>query len=163
MFGFAALSTDRPRAPRGIPAASECAGEVMSNEPLLVSHEVTRITDLGQARVTGSRIFRVRTASSAVRPASSWQRANLDIPRTSFSSGFDHQAVSLSVCPASFPFVPGGLSVFWARDGQKLRAMRPRADSGQAGVPFKELSCQKNWLSPRPPTNGGSRFWKKVS
>jgi hypothetical protein len=39
-----------------------------------------------------------------------------------------------------------------------------KGGTGLAGAAHnEEFSCRKNWLSPRPPTNGGSRFWKKVS
>jgi hypothetical protein len=72
-------------------------------------------------------------------------------------SGFESKATHLQV---------------WTSDGQKLAAMRP-VDPGSAGVTHdvdcsavaheKEFSCRKNWLFPRPPTNGASRFSKKVS
>ncbi|HEX8764324.1 MAG TPA: hypothetical protein VF740_04150, partial [Candidatus Acidoferrum sp.] len=66
----------------------------------------------------------MRTASSAVRPASFRQRINLDRLRTSFPSGFERQAISLDVRPAPFPALPGTVPLFWVRDGQRLAAMR---------------------------------------
>jgi hypothetical protein len=66
----------------------------------------------------------------------------------------------------------GPAPIYWTPDGQKLAAMRPvgplrphrKVIPGSAGATnSQEFSCQKNWLSPRPPTNGGSRFLKKVS
>src|SRR5258708_28660464 len=62
--------------------------------------------------------------------------------------------------------------IFGNSDGLKLAAMRPvgpgqsgpaqKGDPGRAGVTHKEFSCRKNWLFPRPPTNGGTRFIEKV-
>jgi len=39
-----------------------------------------------------------------------------------------------------------------------------KGGSGIAGTAYYEdFSCRKSWLFPQPPTNGGLRFWKKVS
>jgi hypothetical protein len=47
---------------------------------------------------------------------------------------------------------------------RSLSGNTQKGGSGSAGAAHnEEFSCPKNWLFPRPPTNGGSRFWKKVS
>ncbi len=110
----------------------------------------------------------MRTASSAVCPGSSRQRvtrnsSSLERQRTHFAVGhsgsagnrpsaFEQLAASLQVSRSCVPVLPGPAPLFRTYLGQKLAAMRP-----------KEFSCRKNWLSPRPPTNAGSRFSKKVS
>ncbi len=124
----------------------------------------------------------MRTASSADRPASFRRRTSLVRLRNHLlsgsdllganPSGFERQATSLQVWPACPGFNRDG-AFFWNSDGLKLAAMRPagpgqagsaqKGDPGYAVVTHKEFSCRKNWLSPRPPTNGGSRFSKKVS
>ena len=39
-----------------------------------------------------------------------------------------------------------------------------KGGSGLSGAAYYEdFSCRKSWLFPQPPTNGGLRFWKKVS
>ena len=39
-----------------------------------------------------------------------------------------------------------------------------KGGSGISGAAYQEdFSCRKSWLFPQPPTNGGLRFWKKVS
>src|SRR6202011_1287716 len=112
------------------------------------------------------RIERVRTASSVVCLAVSRQRINrssenLASQRIVFdgsglsganASRFERRTVSQHVCSTWVRVYPGPAPLFRAAGGQKLAAMRP-----------KEFSCRKNWLSPRPPTNEGSRFSKKVS
>jgi hypothetical protein len=60
--------------------------------------------------------------------------------------------------------VPLGLFSAARIPGSGLTGASQTRDPGLAGVTQdKEFSCRKNWLFPRPPTNGGSRFWKKVS
>ena len=125
----------------------------------------------------------MRTASSAVRPGSTRRRTSLERLRNHLvsgpgvagiiPSGFERQATSLRVWPTCVPAVPGQAPISWTSDGQKPAAMRPvnpgetgiaqKGGSGVAAATYKEFSCRKNWLSPRPPTNGGSRFSKKGS
>ena len=39
-----------------------------------------------------------------------------------------------------------------------------KGGSGISGAAYYEdFSCRKSWLFPQPPTNGGLRFWKRVS
>ncbi len=139
--------------------------------------------DPGSAGIASKKDFSVRTASFADRPARFRRRTSLDRLRNHFvsgpdlvvadPSGFERQATFLQVWPTCFPALPGAAPNFGNSDGQKLAAMRPvgpgqagaaqKGDSGHAGITHKEFSCPKNWLFPRPPTNGGSRFSKKAS
>src|SRR6267154_3960435 len=128
--------------------------------------------DPGSAGIARKKDFRVRTASSADRPASFRRRTSLERLRNFLPSGFERQATALLVWPR-VPVSTGMAPIFGNSDGLKLAAMRPvgpgqsgpaqKGDPGRAGVTHKEFSCRKNWLFPRPPTNGGLRFLKKVS
>jgi hypothetical protein len=53
-----------------------------------------------------------------------------------------------------------GLAGAAQQGGRKASAEKD--DPGLAGFAQKEFSCQKNWLFPRAPMNGGSRYLKKV-
>jgi hypothetical protein len=129
--------------------------------------------DSGSSGIASKKDFRVRTASSADRPAFFRRRTSLVRLRKSFPSGFERQATSLQVWPTCSGFNRDGAPIFGNSDGHKLAAMRPvglgqagtaqKGDSGRAGITHKEFSSRKNWLFPRPPTNGGSRFSKKAS
>ena len=113
----------------------------------------------------------MRTASSAVGPEALRQRTSLVSKRKS-PSGFERKAISISVWPACVPVQTGPAPIPRTSDGILRAAMRPvgplrphrKVIPGLAGLTnSQEFSCQKNWLSPRPPTNGASRFLKKVS
>src|SRR5215472_9861832 len=103
--------------------------------------------------------FTLRIASSAVTPGASRQRPSLDSmgfqqyeSRTLASlSGFERHAATSLLSPAC----PGA-----DRDGALPWTS---VLEGPAAVHPKEFSCRKNWLSVRPPMNGGSPSWKKVS
>src|SRR5580658_1904531 len=156
MFGFAASLTE----PAASPARGVCSGKSR------------RIGNGGpDTRDPRNKDLRVRTASSAVGPEALRQRASL-VSKRNFPSGFERKAISIFVWPACVLVQTGPAPIYWTPDGQKLAAMRPvgplrphrKVTPGSAGVTHsQEFSCQKNWLSPRPPTNGGSRFLKKVS
>jgi hypothetical protein len=48
--------------------------------------------------------------------------------------------------------------------GQLASGESQKGGSGLSGAAYYEdFSCRKSWLFPQPPTNGGLRFWKKVS
>src|SRR5260370_13934559 len=100
--------------------------------------------DPGPAGVASKKDFRVRTASSADRPARFRRRTSLDRLRNVFSdggpdpvgakpSGFERQATSLQVWPTSLPAFPAAAPVFGNSDGHKRAATRPVAP-GQAGA-----------------------------
>src|SRR5439155_943301 len=88
-------------------------------------------------------------------------------------SAFERPATSLPVLSTCVAALSGGAPVFANSGGHTLAVMLPgslgqagaaqKGDSGCAGITHKEFSCRKNWLFPRPPTNGESRFLKKVS
>src|SRR5258706_2418871 len=115
-----------------------------------------------------SRLEGVRTAPAAACPGDSRQpvtrnSSSLERQRTHVvvgnpgtagdrPSAFEHRAASLQVSQTCAPVRSGKAPLFRTHLGQELAAMRP-----------KERSCRKNWLSPRPPTNAGARFSKKVS
>src|SRR2546427_2707244 len=154
----------KPPVPCDISASPECTGIEFA----------LGIADPGSAGVTSKKDFRVRTASSADRPARFRRRTSLDRLRNVSSdggrnaanpSGFERQAISLQVWPTCIPASPGAAPIFGNSDGHKLAAMRPvgpgqagaaqKGDHDQVGVTHKEFSCRKNWLFPRPPTNRG--------
>src|SRR5271163_4328155 len=168
MYGSAVSLTEPAASPRDVPELLRMGRTGKKVKPTARQSQVRKISIS-------------RTASSAVCPAASRQRTSLDSQRIQLPSRFDRRATSLGVCPARVSLPTKHHYLVRTPDGQSLAAMRAgvglagaaqqggrtasahQDDPGTAGLAQKEFSCQKNWLFPRPPMNGGSRLWKKVS
>src|SRR5271155_200905 len=167
MYGSAASLTELAASPDDVPWLKQKVRTGKKVKPTARQPQVRKISTS-------------RTASSAVCPVAR-QRTSLDSQRIQLPSRFDRRATSLGVCPARVSLPTKRHYLVRTPDGQSLAAMRAgvgltgaaqqggrtasahQDDPGTAGLAQKEFSCQKNWLFPRPPMNGGSRLWKKVS
>jgi hypothetical protein len=167
MYGSAASLTELAASPDDVPWLKQKVRTGKKVKPTARQSQVRKISTS-------------RTASSAVCPVTR-QRTSLDSQRIQLPSRFDRRATSLEVCPARVSPPTKHHYLVRTPDGQSLAAMRAgvglagaaqqggrtasahQDDPGAAGLAQKEFSCQKNWLFPRPPMNGGSRLWKKVS
>jgi hypothetical protein len=170
MYGSAVSLTEPAASPRDVPELLQKGRTGKKVKPTARQSQVRKISIS-------------RTASSAVCPVAR-QRTSLDSQRNQLPSRFDRRATSLGVCPARVSRPTKHHYLVRTPDGQSLAAMRAGAGlagaaqqlskggrtafdlkdgPGDARTAQKEFSCQKNWLFPRPPMNGGSRLWKKVS